>query len=87
MKEFGDPARKALIVSYARPEMRGRMIGAYYLIRDTVVSAGSLGGALLWKVSPEANLLSASALGLIGTIVYWRWGRRYSNIENENRLS
>ncbi len=75
LKEFGDPARKALIVSYARPEMRGRMIGAYYLIRDTVVSVGSLAGALLWKISPQTNLLTASALGVIGTLVYWRWGR------------
>jgi MFS family permease len=75
LKEFGDPARKALIVSYARPEVRGRMIGAYYLIRDTVVSVGSLAGAALWSISPATNLYSASALGLIGTLVYWRWGR------------
>jgi len=45
LKEFGDPSRKALIVQYAPPQMRGRVIGAYYLIRDTVVAGGSFVGA------------------------------------------
>jgi MFS family permease len=70
LKEFGDSPRKALIVSYARPEMRGRTIGAYYLIRDTFVSAGSLLGAWLWEMGPLANFWTAAALGAAGTAVY-----------------
>ncbi len=34
LKEFGEPARKALIIVEARPELRARTYGAYYLIRD-----------------------------------------------------
>ncbi|MCU1274345.1 MAG: hypothetical protein JWO48_1776 [Bryobacterales bacterium] len=70
LKEFGDSPRKALIVSYARPEMRGRTVGAYYLIRDTFVSAGSLLGAWLWRFGPGVNFWSAAALGAAGTAVY-----------------
>jgi MFS family permease len=70
LKEFGDSPRKALIVGYARPEMRGRTVGAYYLIRDTFVSVGSLLGAWLWKFGPDVNFWSAAALGAAGTAVY-----------------
>ena len=70
LKEFGDSPRKALIVGYARPEMRGRTVGAYYLIRDTFVSLGSLVGAWLWKLGPGVNFWSAAALGAAGTAVY-----------------
>ena len=70
LKEFGDSPRKALIVSYASAEMRGRTIGAYYLIRDTFVSVGALLGAWLWKLGPNVNFLGAAALGAAGTLVY-----------------
>lgn len=70
LKEFGDSPRKALIVGYARPEARGRTVGAYYLIRDTCVSAGSLLGAWLWQFGPRVNFWSAAALGAAGTAVY-----------------
>jgi MFS family permease len=70
LKEFGDSPRKALIVGYARPEMRGRTIGAYYLIRDTFVSFGSLLGAWLWHFGPSVNFWSATALGAAGTAIY-----------------
>src|SRR4029079_19375319 len=32
LKEFGEPARKALIIGEASPEIRARTYGAYYLI-------------------------------------------------------
>jgi hypothetical protein len=50
--------------------MRGRTVGAYYLIRDTFVSLGSLLGAWLWKFGPDVNFWSAAALGAAGTAVY-----------------
>jgi MFS family permease len=70
LKEFGEPARKALIIEYSDPVARGRSIGAYYLIRDTVVTGGSFLGAALWKLGPSVNFWVAAGLGLAGTIVY-----------------
>ena len=70
LKEFGDPARKALIIHLAPPGRRGQVIGAYYLIRDTVVTTGSFVGAALWKLGPEVNFWSAAALGALGTLYY-----------------
>jgi MFS family permease len=70
LKEFGDTSRKALIIGYSNPQRRGQMIGAYYLVRDLIVSSGALLGALLWKLGPGVNFVTATALGAIGTIYY-----------------
>jgi MFS family permease len=71
LKEFGEPARKALIIGEARPELRARTYGAYYLIRDCVVTAGSFIGAWLWHISPRANFTGAAIFGGLGTIWFW----------------
>jgi MFS family permease len=71
LKEFGEPARKALIIAQAPAEFRGRTYGAYYLIRDCIVTLGSFLGAWLWSVSPRANFLGAAACGVIGTLWFW----------------
>jgi MFS family permease len=70
LKEFGDTSRKALIIGYADSERRGQMVGAYYLVRDLVVSAGAILGAYLWKLGPALNFLGAAAFGIAGTIFY-----------------
>jgi MFS family permease len=70
MKEFGDSARKALIISFAASERRGRVIGAYYLVRDIVVTPGAFLGAALWKLGPRTNFWVAFATGVIGTLAY-----------------
>jgi hypothetical protein len=70
LKEFGDTSRKALIIGYSELERRGQMIGAYYLVRDLIVSAGAILGAYLWKLGPALNFLGAAALGAVGTIFY-----------------
>jgi MFS family permease len=72
LKEFGDTARKALILSYCEPERRGQMVGAYYLVRDLIVSFAALLGALLWQLGPRLNFLGAAAFGVAGTIFYFR---------------
>src|SRR6266540_4985553 len=59
LKEFGEPARKALIIGEALPELRSRTYGAYYLIRDCTVTTGSFVGAWLWSMSPLANFVGA----------------------------
>jgi MFS family permease len=71
LKEFGEPARKALIIGEARPEVRSRTYGAYYLIRDCVVTTGSFLGAWLWSVSPQANFVGAAVCGALGTLWFW----------------
>jgi MFS family permease len=71
LKEFGEPARKALIIGEATPELRARTYGAYYLIRDCVVTTGSFLGAWLWWISPQANFLGAAVCGGLGTIWFW----------------
>ena len=76
LKEFGDPARKALIIGEAAPELGARTYGAYYLIRDCVVTAGSFLGAWLWWISPQANFIGAAVFGAAGTIWFWaKWNR------------
>lgn len=71
LKEFGEPARKALILGEAMPELRARTYGAYYLIRDCVVTSGSFLGAWLWSVSPQANFMGAAVCGALGTFWFW----------------
>ena len=71
-KEFGDTSRKALIIGYSESPKRGQMIGAYYLVRDLVVSAGAILGAYLWKLGPALNFLGAAAFGAAGTIFYMK---------------
>jgi hypothetical protein len=71
LKEFGEPARKALIIGEAVPELRARTYGAYYLIRDCVVTGGSFLGAWLWSLSPRANFIGAAICGALGTVWFW----------------
>ena len=71
LKEFGEPARKALIIGEAKPELRARTYGAYYLIRDCTVTTGSFLGAWLWSISPQANFIGAALCGGLGTIWFW----------------
>lgn len=71
LKEFGEPARKAMIIGEAAPEIRARTYGAYYLIRDCVVTTGSLLGAWLWSMSPQANFIGAALFGAGGTMWFW----------------
>ncbi len=79
LKEFGEPARKALIIGEAAPELRARTYGAYYLIRDCTVTSGSFLGAWLWSMSPQANFLGAAICGALGTIWFWWFIYRKNN--------
>ena len=79
LKEFGEPARKALIIGEAAPELRARTYGAYYLIRDCTVTSGSFLGAWLWSIGTiticniplQVNFLVAALCGALGTIWFW----------------
>ncbi len=71
LKEFGEPARKAMIIGLAPPVLRARTYGAYYLIRDCVVTLGSFLGAWLWAANPQANFIVAACFGGAGTLWFW----------------
>ncbi|NOZ24730.1 MAG: MFS transporter [Nitrospirae bacterium] len=75
LKEFGEPARKAMIMDLAPEHLKAGMFGLYYLMRDTVVSVAAFGGAFLWMISPVTNFLAAFAFGVAGTAAFAVWGR------------
>ena len=70
LREIGEPARKAMIVDFARDDLRARSVGLYYLVRSLSITPAAAIGGLLWKVNPQAPFITASAIGLIGTIVF-----------------
>jgi len=73
LKEFGEPTRKALIMDLAPEGLKAAMFGLYYLVRDVIVAFAAFGGALLWRVSPELNLMVAFGFGILGTLWFaWR---------------
>jgi MFS family permease len=75
LKEFGEPTRKALIMDLSPDHCKAGMFGLYYLIRDVFVSVAALGGAYLWQISPETNLITAFVFGIIGTMGFAIFGR------------
>jgi MFS family permease len=89
----GLPAHKALIVGPAERDTGGRVAGSYYLVRNTVVvPSAALGGALYGGFtvpgtslsvsgSPELAFSLASAIGLLGTALFVRYGREFGPYE------
>lgn len=70
LREIGEPARKAMILDYTAPALRGRTVGLYYLVRSLAIApAASLGG-LLWTLSPHTPFLVAGLIGMVGTLVF-----------------
>jgi MFS family permease len=74
LKEFGEPTRKALILDLAPESCKAGMYGLYYFMRDVCVSIAAFGGAFLWQISPATNLIVAFVFGVVGTIVFARYG-------------
>ena len=75
LKEFGEPTRKSLIMDLSPDRCKAGMFGLYYLIRDIIVAFATLGGAFLWQINPQANLITAFGFGVIGTIGFAVFGR------------
>ena len=70
LREIGEPSRKAMIVDFAREDLRARSAGLYYLIRSLSITPAAAIGGLLWKISPQVPFITAGVIGLIGTIVF-----------------
>jgi MFS family permease len=84
LKEFGEPTRKALIVDLAPEDKKAATFGVYYLVRDIIVSIAAFGGALLWRLSPAANLLTAFGFGVIGTLYFAWFGQDSGRLKAES---
>jgi hypothetical protein len=54
LKEFGEPTRKALIMSLAPEDRKAASFGTYYLFRDAIVSLAALAGAFFWKAAQRS---------------------------------
>ncbi len=80
LKEFGEPTRKALIMDLAPQNRKAGMFGLYYLLRDMVVSLAAFGGAFLWIIGPEVNLLVAFGFGVLGTCWFTWKGQDLSDL-------
>lgn len=70
LRELGEPARKALIVTVVAPHLRARSIGLYYLVRSMAVAPAAFVGGLLWQVHPSLPFVIAGGAGLAGTVLF-----------------
>ena len=70
LREIGEPARKAMIVDFAHPQLRARSVGLYYLLRSLAITPAAAIGGLLWNVAPQTPFVVAGAFGVIGTFVF-----------------
>jgi MFS family permease len=75
LKEFGEPARKSLIVDLAPDDRRARTVGVYYGIRNMLVVPAGLLGGLLWQIAPPLPLYAAFMVGVVGVGVFLRTSR------------
>jgi MFS family permease len=82
LKEFGEPTRKGLILDLAPADLRATTFGAYYLVRDVIVSAAAFASGWLWTVSPSCNFLVAAAFGFAGLFIFMMFFR-----ESKERLT
>lgn len=70
LRELGEPARKALIVDFAPPALRARVVGLYYLCRSIAIAPAAFVGGLLWRVSPELPFFIAGSVGIAGVATF-----------------
>jgi MFS family permease len=70
LREIGEPARKALILEFIRPDVRARGVGVYYLIRSLAITPAATVGGILWNTAPSLPFLIAGGIGLVGTVLF-----------------
>ncbi|NOY82624.1 MAG: MFS transporter [Kiritimatiellaeota bacterium] len=85
LKEFGEPTRKALIMDLAPEGKKASTFGAYYLVRDVIVSAAAFGGAFLWTLGPRVNFLTAFGFGIAGSLWFILRGRDFPTLSRGER--
>jgi MFS family permease len=70
LREIGEPARKAMIVDFAAPQLRARTVGLYYLLRSLAITPAAAVGGLLWNLTPQMPFVIAGAFGVAGTFLF-----------------
>ena len=70
LREIGEPSRKAMILDFARDDLRARSVGLYYLVRSLSITPAAAIGGLLWKITPQTPFVVAGVIGIMGTIVF-----------------
>ena len=70
LREIGEPSRKAMIVDFARHNLRARSVGLYYLVRSLSITPASAIGGLLWRTRPQLPFTVAGVIGVIGTLLF-----------------
>jgi MFS family permease len=76
LREIGEPARKALIVSLLPAPIRAQGVGLYWGLRGIAICWASLVGAFVWFwFGPEALLYLAFGFGCVGAAVFYLWVR------------
>ncbi len=70
LREIGEPARKAMIVDFAEPQLRARTVGLYYLVRSLAITPAAAIGGLLWKLAPQTPFAIAGAFGVTGAFIF-----------------
>jgi MFS family permease len=70
LREIGEPARKAMIVDFATPQLRARTVGLYYLLRSLAITPAAAVGGLLWNLKPQLPFLIAGAFGVAGAFLF-----------------
>jgi predicted MFS family arabinose efflux permease len=76
LREIGEPARKALIVSLLPAPIRAQGVGLYWGIRSIAICWSSLMGALVWFwLGPQALLYLAFTFGCAGAGVFYLYAR------------
>ncbi len=75
LRGIGEPARRALIVDWARETARGRVVGLYHLIRGLVIFPAALVGGWFWTLGHQAPFYAACAIGAVGVLTYALGGR------------
>lgn len=72
LREIGEPARKALIVSLLPVPVRAQGVGLYWGIRGVAICVAPLVGAGCWLwLGPEALLHLAFGFGVLGAAVFY----------------
>jgi len=68
LKEFGEPARKALILDLLPQASRGRQMGVYYALRGIALFPAPLVGGLLWDWNYAAPFCIGGLVSGLGVL-------------------
>jgi MFS family permease len=72
LREFGEPARKAMITELVPVDSRTQAIGIYWSVRSVGVMPAPFVGGLVWYwLGPTPMFWCAGTLGLLGAVLFY----------------